>query len=170
MRRRRKRPKFRGYSINTSDDEPCPSSAETSSFPPSPDSQTVFLPNSYETNPDIYLKPDEGADITMITIVDAEDLIMPSILPRHVGEMGIPDSLSTVERMVDVFAPYKELSEATDEGDIEKVLGRLLTEWYVVGASVRLFIPSLWPTFIKCPASYLRWPGRFTFLIAHAKF
>lgn len=102
-------------------------------------------------------KPDEEeADITMVTIIRSEDSIMPSILPRHVGEMGVPESLSTVERMVDVFAPYKELSEATDEGAIDKVLGRLLTEWYVVGASVRLFTPSEESLLIMSPNSSLR--------------
>lgn len=79
---------------------------------------------------------DDETDVVTVVPDNGEVAISPRILPQYVGEISVADSRSTIERMVDMFAPYKELCEATEEGDIEKVLGRLLTEWYVVGASV----------------------------------
>ena len=71
-----------------------------------------------------------------------EYVITPRILPRHVGQISLADSRSLAVRILESFSPYKELNDANDEQDIEKVLGRLLTEWYVIGASVSKLI--LW--------------------------
>lgn len=71
-----------------------------------------------------------------------EYVITPRILPRHVGQISLADSRSLAVRILESFSPYKELNDANDEQGIEKVLGRLLTEWYVIGASVSELI--LW--------------------------
>ena len=53
--------------------------------------------------------------------------------------MSVQASVSFAEGCLDWISPYEELREAAEGEDCEKaekVLGRLLTEWYVVGASV----------------------------------
>lgn len=76
----------------------------------------------------------------------------PSLLPTHSGQVtepptdGLPPSILLAEAFVDRFAPCHELREAEKSCDLEKaekVLGRLLTEWYVVGASVSRTSPLL---------------------------
>lgn len=63
---------------------------------------------------------------------------MPSLLPQYADAADADGfQLSPAERLIDVFAPLGELKEATGDHEYEKILGRLLTEWYVVGASVR---------------------------------
>lgn len=73
-----------------------------------------------------------------------EAVCSPCILPMHANSdqesvYSMERSVSFAGSVVDSFGPYHELCEADREDDVEKVekvLGRLLTEWYVVGASV----------------------------------
>lgn len=68
----------------------------------------------------------------------------PDLLPRYSDPESVaPVLLSWGERVLDRVAPYAELLEAErvpqDHARMErfdKVLARLLTEWYVVAASV----------------------------------
>lgn len=62
----------------------------------------------------------------------------PEMLPE-VSETATDVQLTLFESLLDVFAPYHEMREARlqcDHDRYDKVLARLLTEWYVVGASV----------------------------------
>lgn len=62
---------------------------------------------------------------------------LSSVLPQYaVDTLSVQYSLSSFEWCLDRMSPYSEMNEASSEEDYEKVLGRLLTEWYVVGASV----------------------------------
>ena len=128
LRRRTKR-RLKGFHIDSdSDAYPAESSScsdEESDSPPTP--QDEYFPPL-----PIY----EGCE-------EEEVVISPSVLPRYADQMSVVSveaSLSFAEACIDRFAPYHELREAEEENDCdkaEKVLGRLLTEWYVVGASVR---------------------------------
>ena len=66
----------------------------------------------------------------------------PRMLPMYTDEasiMSVQGSLSFAGSCADALGPYHELCEAERDGDAgkaEEVLKRLLTEWYVVGASV----------------------------------
>ncbi|KAH8099900.1 hypothetical protein BXZ70DRAFT_1008870 [Cristinia sonorae] len=137
LRRRRKPPRVKGYSINTSDEEdPLSSSSESMSCPPSP--QPLYaepLPWSKDASfSDDFFTPN-GSQITIVR-PPSEDWIAPRVLPRYVDQMSLAGSLSTAETVLDWFSPYKDLSGAGDDEEFEKVMGRLLTEWYVVGASL----------------------------------
>ena len=126
--RRRKKRRVKGFHID-SDSDAYP--AESSSCS---DEESDSLP----TPQDEYFPPlpiYEGCE-------EGEVVISPSVLPRYADQMSVVSveaSLSFAEACIDRFAPYHELREAEEENDCdkaEKVLGRLLTEWYVVGASV----------------------------------
>lgn len=110
----------------------CPPSPTYKSFDIvwEPEAETSYI----STNPN---------DSSSVTIVPppSEDWIAPRVLPRYVDQMSLAGSFTVAETALDYFAPYKELSEASEDSEFEKVLGRLLTEWYVVGASVS--IPAL---------------------------
>lgn len=137
--RRRKR-RVRGYSLDTDDEgedsdsvsvkSSCPSTPRDEYFPPVPD----------------ITDPDRSAlSSTMLGSEDmdgAHSAREPELLPRY-SESAERIPLSWGERMLDRVAPYAELLEAervpherarTERFD--KVLARLLTEWYVVAASV----------------------------------
>lgn len=78
------------------------------------------------------------------TLQGSGAMCSPCILPMHANSdqqsvYSMERSVSFAASVVDSFGPYHELCEAEredDVGKVEKVLGRLLTEWYVVGASV----------------------------------
>ncbi|KAI8980628.1 hypothetical protein BD414DRAFT_420338, partial [Trametes punicea] len=71
-----------------------------------------------------------------------EETCSPCVIPLHndgASVVSMQNTLSFAESIVDRFTPYHELCEADLDNDVEKaekVLGRLLTEWYVVGASL----------------------------------
>lgn len=90
-----------------------------------------------------------------------------SVLPQYNEQEVVVRQLSFVERFVNRFAPYQELCQAEQDSQFEPILGRLLTEWYVMGGSVgslQLFcsIPALTIEI----TSYLQLQGtRFTHII-----
>ncbi|KAI0756048.1 hypothetical protein C8Q80DRAFT_1126102 [Daedaleopsis nitida] len=116
-RKTKKKNKLQPFRIDSDSDAPAPTPRDEE-----------FLPTveecAYEPNP--------------------EELILcaPSLLPTHSGEVtetteGVPPYILLAEAFVDHFAPCHELREAEKSVEnAEKVLGRLLTEWYVVGASL----------------------------------
>ncbi|OBZ66030.1 hypothetical protein A0H81_14009 [Grifola frondosa] len=63
-----------------------------------------------------------------------------SSLPLYVDHisdrLSVHNTVSFAERILDIFSPYRELQQASLDCDYEKILARLLTEWYVVGASL----------------------------------
>lgn len=142
LQRRTKPKKVRGYCINTTDEEEPLSSAESSTFscPPSPKDHDRFLPPHLHFDDD-ESKPDpEDSQITIVRYDTSEDSwFSPRILPQYVDQMSIMSvqrSLSFFESVLDRFSPYRELTEATEDLEFERILARLLTEWYVVGGSL----------------------------------
>ncbi|KAI0801529.1 hypothetical protein C8Q74DRAFT_499009 [Fomes fomentarius] len=134
--RRRKRRKVRsymsdddyyddeaGYSGSSCSESPAPPTPQDEYFPPIPDDEDSGYGGTC------------GDD-------ESEVVFWPRILPMQVDQMSVVSvqaSFSFAEACLDRYAPYHELREADEEGDCEKaekVLGRLLTEWYVVGASL----------------------------------
>ena len=147
LRRRTKR-RVKGFSIY-SDDEAAyveyESSSDESCRPPS-------TPRGHDFDDHDLWRPrplgggDGKCDEDFVYGGEVE-VCSPRILPVAADQgsmMSVQASLSFAESCVDKLGPYHELCEAAVEEDCEKaekVLGRLLTEWYVVGASVSDFLP-----------------------------
>lgn len=132
LRRRR----VKGYVLN-SDDEAGPSSRE-SSCPPTP------RDNYFPTLEDVHKQ--EKFEEDAICVEQSEgvwSLSAPMSLPRYVDQISVQNTLSLAETIADMLGPYRDLQEATLDSDYEKILGRLLTEWYVVGASVSVYTQHL---------------------------
>ncbi|GBE77175.1 hypothetical protein SCP_0100470 [Sparassis crispa] len=125
--RRRRRRRIQGYRIG-SDDDPCTSVSCESSGPSTPHEE--YFPSFRE---------DDSFEDNSFEFNDSKESggwFSSMMLPRYVDQISMQTPLSLAESILDIFTPYRELQEATLECDFEKVLGRLLTEWYVVGASL----------------------------------
>ena len=123
---------MRGFHVD-SDSHADTSSGEESPYPETPEHE--YFPPIYEDEPGFKFR--EGS------VEEEVAAVSPRILPLHAGQGNAVDvqaaSMSFMERCLYWMSPYEELKEAEAAGDTdkaEKVLGRLLTEWYVVGASV----------------------------------
>ncbi|TCD59964.1 hypothetical protein EIP91_011005 [Steccherinum ochraceum] len=134
IRRRKKKPKIRGYTVNTDDEDDhgaLLSSPESLSYPPSPTHSPSF---------DIIWDKDEVTftDGVGVVLSPSEDWIAPRVLPRFIDQVSLAGSmsLSAAETLLDWIAPYRELTQAEEDQEYEKVLGKMLTEWYVVGGSL----------------------------------
>lgn len=85
-----------------------------------------------------YSSSDEQPRVFVNTVDDTEpeffcERVLP-MLPQHAGygEEGVP--LSLMERILDRFAPYCEMTRR--ECDFGLVHRRLIAEWYTVAASL----------------------------------
>lgn len=128
LRKRRKRSKFKPYSLD-SDDEIEASSSSGSSRPATPPLQEDCYSHSYDADADTSLEA-----IYQEHMWGGEDLdsCCPAILPQYSSEtLEEYRPLSLMESVLDKFAPYREISDP--RCDFGKVLGRLVTEWYAVG-------------------------------------
>ncbi|OJT05628.1 Deubiquitination-protection protein dph1 [Trametes pubescens] len=133
LRRRRRR--TRGFHVDSaSEDGMYESSEDEPWMPPTP-------PDDYFDG--VFDGGSEDACGSTLLGAGEEAICSPCILPMHGGDQesvySMERSLSFAESVVDSFGPYRDLCEADAESDVEKaekVLGRLLTEWYVVGASL----------------------------------
>ncbi|CDO68495.1 hypothetical protein BN946_scf184499.g20 [Trametes cinnabarina] len=136
LRRRRRR--LTGFHVDSDTDQGASESSVEGPWPRTPIDD--YFGAAYE---------DEDAMSGWTKAVDGGfegAVVSPSmipLIPLHEGDnvsmTSMRRSLSFAESVVDVFAPYHELREADQDNDLdkaEKVLGRLLTEWYVVGASL----------------------------------
>ncbi|KAH9854503.1 hypothetical protein C2E23DRAFT_884079 [Lenzites betulinus] len=134
---RRRRRKTRGFCVDSASEGPLSESSDEDPWlPPLP------------TPPDDYFGTYDEKDweLNAWRFTGNEDceeaVVSPSVLPMHSEQASVycmPPTLSLAESFVDTFGPYHELREADEEDDVEKaekILGRLLTEWYVVGASL----------------------------------
>ncbi|KAI0829114.1 hypothetical protein BC628DRAFT_1409086 [Trametes gibbosa] len=130
--RRRKR-RTRGFRVDSaSEGDMSDSSVEEPWMPPTPPDDYI---GAYERgSEDACGYPEQEESECVVT--------SPCLLPMHSEQATIYSmrpTLSLAESFVDSFGPYHELREADEEDDVEKaekILGRLLTEWYVVGASL----------------------------------
>ncbi|THH22405.1 hypothetical protein EUX98_g8200 [Antrodiella citrinella] len=129
--RRRKKPRVKGYCINTSDEEVLSSLESLSSCLPSPTDVPPY--QSF----DIEWDKDECADVEpTIVLAPSESWLAPRVLPRYIDQVSLAGGMNVAERVLDWVGPYKEMRDAEEEEAVEKIMGRLLTEWYVVGGSL----------------------------------
>ncbi|KAH9926372.1 uncharacterized protein B0H18DRAFT_1005746 [Fomitopsis serialis] len=129
--RRRKR-RIRGYSLNTDDEEDAVSGSEASAYPDAP--QDEYFPPADDTDKSTY-EPAIAMEETPEFVHSAHT---PDVLPRY-SEQAESPQFSWGERMLDRVAPYSDLYEAErtqNHERFDKVLARLLTEWYVAAASL----------------------------------
>jgi hypothetical protein len=63
--------------------------------------------------------------------------LAPSLLPVYTEQISVDNSLSFIDALVDSFSSYSELRGARSDSEYERILEKLTSEWYFVGASVR---------------------------------
>jgi hypothetical protein len=63
--------------------------------------------------------------------------LAPSLLPVYTEQISVDNSLSFIDALVDSFSSYSELRGARSDFEYERILEKLTSEWYFVGASVR---------------------------------
>ena len=146
--RRHKKPKVRGFHVDSDSHAETDSSEDeegSSCYPDTPEDE--HFPTIYENEPGFKFRNENegGEDGYGYGYGEGEEegvVFSPSVLPVHAEQMGVGSasaSVSFAERCLYWISPYEEIREAAEDGDCEKaekVLARLLTEWYVVGASV----------------------------------
>ncbi|CCL99059.1 uncharacterized protein FIBRA_01070 [Fibroporia radiculosa] len=138
--RRRKKPRIKGYHIDSESD--CDgSSSAASSCPPTPrDDDLTQIEETKDDDYESYFPHHERSynSGSPTTLAPPWGLLSAFSLPRHVQDHDTNQSipLSFLEACVDCFAPYRELRDAVEDAEFDKVLSRLLMEWYVVAASL----------------------------------
>ncbi|EIW63722.1 uncharacterized protein TRAVEDRAFT_41151 [Trametes versicolor FP-101664 SS1] len=134
LRRRRRR--TRGFHVDSASEDGIYESSEDEPWmPPTPPDD--YFDGAFDGG-------SEDACGSTLLGTGEEAVCSPCILPMHANSdqesvYSMERSVSFAGSVVDSFGPYHELCEADREDDVEKVekvLGRLLTEWYVVGASL----------------------------------
>ncbi|OAX36532.1 hypothetical protein K503DRAFT_744218 [Rhizopogon vinicolor AM-OR11-026] len=108
----------RGYYSDTDDDRPL-------------DEHVILINESYESSS--FLNNDDfcfvGRESSLVSIA-------PSLLPRYTEQISVDNSVSFIEALVDSFSCYRELREACSDSEYERILEKLNSEWYFVGASL----------------------------------
>ncbi|KAL7284924.1 hypothetical protein ACG7TL_000012 [Trametes sanguinea] len=130
---RRRRKKLTGFHVDSETDQ-CESDS-SGEWPPTPAEDYFSI--SYKDEQDTACPP------LILEGEPEEATISPCVLPLHgANEDNVASTrhpLSIAESIVGSLTPYQELREADQDKDLdkaEKVQGKLLTEWYVVGASL----------------------------------
>jgi len=106
----------RGYTSDTDDDR-------------SLDEHVKHINDSYDS----CTFTDDADSSAVVNVVS----LAPSLLPSYTEQISVDSSLSFIDALVDSFSPYSELREATKDSEYERILEKLTSEWYFVGASVR---------------------------------
>ncbi|KAG2148700.1 uncharacterized protein EDB93DRAFT_1144346 [Suillus bovinus] len=105
----------RGYTSDTDDDRPL-------------DEHVKRINDSYDS----FAFTDNADSSTLVDVVP----FAPSLLPSYTEQISVDDSLSLIDALVDSFSVYSELREACSDSEYERILEKLRSEWYYVGASV----------------------------------
>ncbi|KAG2073999.1 hypothetical protein BDR04DRAFT_1093640 [Suillus decipiens] len=105
----------RGYTSETDDDRPL-------------DEHVRRINDSYES----YAFADNADLSTVVNVVP----LAPSLLPSYTEQISVDNSLSFIDGLVDSFSSYSELREARSDSEYERILEKLTSEWYFVGASL----------------------------------
>lgn len=137
----KKKDDFQPYWVNTSDEDRHHYSSSEDDNDVS-DFEAPRTPRDYEEIPLLDDATfDEIASITFgstftpsTTCLDIAEAEPEDWAREHVVPLIITQRLSRTELILDSFSPYRELSHP--QCDFAKILGRLLTEWYAVGASL----------------------------------
>jgi hypothetical protein len=115
----------RGYISDTDDDRPL-------------DEHVKLLNESYESSAFV-----DNDNLCALGLESNLVSVAPSLLPRYTEQISVDNSLSFIDAIVDSFSPYRELREACSDSEFERILEKLNSEWYFVGASVRYAIVPL---------------------------
>jgi hypothetical protein len=105
----------RGYTSDTDDDR-------------SLDEHVKQINDSYDS----CTFTDDADSSAVVNVVS----LAPSLLPSYTEQISVDSSLSFIDALVDSFSPYSELREATKDSEYERILEKLTSEWYFVGASL----------------------------------
>ncbi|KAG1844315.1 hypothetical protein DFJ58DRAFT_802764, partial [Suillus subalutaceus] len=113
----------------------CSSRAITPPVPP--ELSGIRIRRGYTSDTDDDRPLDEHTMPDSSAVVDVVSLA-PSLLPSYTEQISVDNSLTFIDTLVDSFSPYSELREACSDSQYERILEKLTSEWYFVGASVRL--------------------------------
>ncbi|KAG2747055.1 hypothetical protein P692DRAFT_20570693 [Suillus brevipes Sb2] len=105
----------RGYTSDTDDDRPL-------------DEHVKRINDSYDSFALI-----DNADLSVVANVVS---LAPSLLPVYTEQISVDNSLSFIDALVDSFSSYSELRGARSDSEYERILEKLTSEWYFVGASL----------------------------------
>ncbi|KAG1751903.1 hypothetical protein EDB19DRAFT_1674466 [Suillus lakei] len=105
----------RGYTSGTDDDLPL-------------DEHVKLINGSYDSSAFT-----DNADLSAVANVVS---LAPSLLPRYTEQISVDNSLSFIDALVNSFSSYSELREACSDSGYGRVLEKLMSEWYFVGASL----------------------------------
>ncbi|KAG2101341.1 uncharacterized protein F5147DRAFT_709205 [Suillus discolor] len=105
----------RGYTSDTDDDRPL-------------DEHVKCINDSYDS----FSFTDNTNSSAVVDIVP----LAPSLLPSYTEQISVDNSLSFIDALVDSFSSYAELREACSDSEYERILEKLTSEWYFVGASL----------------------------------
>ncbi|KAG1806104.1 uncharacterized protein BJ212DRAFT_1389562 [Suillus subaureus] len=105
----------RGYTSDIDDDRPL-------------DEHVKRINDSYDS----YAFTDNADSSTMVDVVP----LAPSLLPSYTEQISVDNSLTFIDALVDSFSSYAELREARNDSEYERILEKLTSEWYFVGASL----------------------------------
>lgn len=105
----------RGYTSDTDDDRPL-------------DEHVKCINDSYDSF--------SFTDNTNLSAVVDVVPLAPSLLPSYTEQISVDNSLSFIDSLVDSFSSYAELREACSDSEYERILEKLTSEWYFVGASL----------------------------------
>ncbi|KIK41245.1 hypothetical protein CY34DRAFT_68801, partial [Suillus luteus UH-Slu-Lm8-n1] len=105
----------RGYTSDTDDDRPL-------------DEHVKRINDSYDS-----FAFTNNTDLSVVTNVVP---LAPSLLPIYTEQISVDNSLSFIDALVDSFSSYSELRGAHSDPEYERILEKLTSEWYFVGASL----------------------------------
>ncbi|KAG2135799.1 hypothetical protein DEU56DRAFT_806572 [Suillus clintonianus] len=113
----------RGYFSDTDDDRPL-------------DDHVKLINDSYDSS-----EFTDNIDLSAVVLINNTQLVplAPSLLPRYTEQISVDSSLSFIDALVDSFSCYAELRVACSDcsdSEYERILEKLTSEWYFVGASL----------------------------------
>jgi hypothetical protein len=83
-------------------------------------------------------KPDTLEIRTYSHVSSSVSVILPSLLPLTyvVDNVSVTSGASLASSAFDMLTYHRELREADMDSDLDRILGKLLSEWYYTGASL----------------------------------
>lgn len=159
----RQRKIIKGYCINSEEER----SGESDCYLSEGETEETKVCDSWASTPsdESPISPLDTLEIRAYTHVPSTvSVIFPSLLPlTYVADnVSITSGTSLASSAFDTLTYHRDLREAQMDSDFDRILGRLLSEWYYTGASVsgHLTPPSYWLTFYSSsfplPRKYLR--------------
>ena len=146
--RRRNNVKKKGYCINSDEEQSdesdcCPSEDEKEETK----SCSLWEPPISSDEPPT-LHPDSLEIRTYTNAPSTVSIIFPSLLPlTYVSDnASVASDVSFASTAFDSLTYHRNLREAQVDSDFDRILARMITEWYYTGASVCVTFPSRFET------------------------